>query len=95
MNLIEFSTLIEIKDLKHFQGLSDDTLTADWSKQHYIKLIKNQYHLSGLPYPTNATITILLGGVSIDKIVRKVLECFLLPVNVRIDVWATMTSKTR
>ena len=83
--------------MKNFKICSDlnESITSGWSKQNYIKLIKNQYHLSGRPYPYNATITISLAGASIEKIVRQVLECFLLPVCIRVDVWATMVSKTR
>ena len=87
-----------IKDLIYAYKLKD-ILSEDEREQiednYYLRFVKNQFSLAGKPEPINATITIRIGKSDIQTIIRKVLDCFTLPVNCRIDFWAIISSISR
>ena len=62
---------------------------------YYLKFVKNQYSLSGRPKPFNATITVKIGKQDVPTILEETLDCFQLPVNIRVDFWAVLTSFSR
>ena len=79
--------------------LKKDIISVDDQEKlldnYYLRFIKNQYSLAGKPVPINATITVRVGKSDIQTIIHKVLNCFTLPVNCRIDFWAVVSSISR
>ena len=61
----------------------------------YLKLIKDQFSISGRPRPYNCTITKCVGNDTIPEMIRTIVECFTLPIKIRIDFWAIVTSSSR
>ena len=76
---------------KSFSGEIEEHL----SNNMYLKLITNQYSLSGRPRPYTCTITKCVGNNTISEMIREVTECFTLPIRVKIDFWAVLTSSSR
>ena len=77
---------------KEIISADDQQALAD---NYYLRFVKNQYSLAGKPIPVNATITVKIGKLDTQTIIRNVLNCFTLPLNCRIDFWAILSSITR
>ena len=82
MNFSKFTTFLEE---------IEDHLTNNI----YLKLIRNQYTLSGRPRPYTCTITKCVGSQQINEMIKEIVECFTLPLRVKIDFWAVLTSSSR
>ena len=74
--------------------ISEDDQDAMKNK-YYLRYIKNQYNLAGVPVPINITVTVRIGKSDVQSIIRNVLNCFTFPVNCRIDFWAIVSSYSR
>ena len=74
--------------------ISEDDQDAMKNK-YYLRFIKNQYNLAGVPVPINITITVRIGKSDVQSIIRNVLNCFTFPINCRIDFWAIVSSYSR